>query len=486
VSPRLLLAASAACLLLSRPVHAQATLEVDHATGRVRLISPSRRGADTTEAVNGGILRVRPGLRVEVRVVGTNTALYHHSQATERVEQSQMDPVRSFLAPLRPLLPGVVAGLVGAERSLPGQRPSMLPELTETGPEAIRKAAIAGRRVELNLARIDEAVHGPAGLNRGLTMTLLTLERMRTGAAVEPAARALADTLGLPVRPCEERPAGRWKVTTGLLETLDDLVSARRELATWQRESRGLLATGHYGGLADSLELLNESSGVVVDGYEGFATAAYRVEALATQVAAACAQWTGGSVELRAGARAVVSVTIEPRADPEIARVADPATRGYEVTLVPDRLVQPTLGATMLYAPGATYSRYGTRNPGDGTAQVYRRGSADERFGYGVTLGVTWRGLGASAEGRPERALWLPEVTVDPRDDVRALGVGAAASWSFVKVGVGVVWIRHRELVGQRVGDIIGGPELLRADRTYRSPKVYLSLGVFGMPGLGS
>jgi hypothetical protein len=70
---------------------------------------------------------------------------------------------------------------------------------------------------------------------------------------------------------------------------------------------------------------------------------------------------------------------------------------------------------------------------------------------------------------------------VNPPGNLRAFGVGVGASWSFVKLGTGVLWSRHTVLDGQRPGDILPDKESLRTTDTYRSPMLYFNLSVVGV-----
>jgi hypothetical protein len=141
------------------------------------------------------------------------------------------------------------------------------------------------------------------------------------------------------------------------------------------------------------------------------------------------------------------------------------------------------VGLSLLAAPGATYPRFGARTPavGGGT-EVYQSGTQDLRFSWGLTLGLTWRGLGSTSQGQAPLALWFPEITVNPTGNLKAFGLGAAVSWSIVKLGGGVLWTRHLVLDRLVNGQGIPNPDFLTTRPSYRSPNLYISLSVFDLP----
>jgi hypothetical protein len=81
-------------------------------------------------------------------------------------------------------------------------------------------------------------------------------------------------------------------------------------------------------------------------------------------------------------------------------------------------------------------------------------------------------------------AIWLPEITINPSDDVRAVGVGAGISfWKVFKIGGGILWTRHKVLVGQSAGQPLSEEADLRLRDSYGKPeKWYVGISVIGWP----
>jgi hypothetical protein len=314
-----------------------------------------------------------------------------------------------------------------------------------------------------------------------MALSLATLERMRAGGPVERLATALRDSLGLAVDRCGARKgAVGWPVAGRLLDAASDLIPANRELEQSLVRSKAALGDDRYADLRATIERIGSSGGEAAGDYRSLTDAAYETEAFAIHVASACATWRGGELQLGSNERRLVAFSVSTQSAQELSRVASLGDASARVTLVPDRLLQPSLGAAVYYAPDARYARYGTRAV-PGGEEIFRRGSEDDRFDWAITLGLAWRGLGANPLGRPTRALWLPEIMVNPAGHLRAFGVGIGASWSFVKLGTGILWSRHTVLDRQRPGDILPGKESLQTSDSYRSPKLYFNISVVGV-----
>ncbi len=471
------------CVLAAHTLQAQDAVELDHATGRIRVIRPrSAARTDTVVVASGATVAVRPGHAIELRVVGTNTALYNYGTETETERSSLLDPLKSFLAPIEPYLPSLLGTVLSHAKEMNGAAATELPtKIDFTMPAELQQTVTMAGRVERDLVIIDEAVHGPQGLHRAMALSLATLERMRAGGPVELLATALRDSLGLDVDRCgAHQGAVGWPVAGRLLEAASDLIPANRELEQSLVRSKSALGDERYADLRATIERIGNSGGEAAGDYRNLADAAYETEAFAIHVASACATWRGGQIELGSNERRLVAFSVSTQSASELSRVASLGDAAARVTLVPDRLLQPSLGAAVYYAPGARYARYGTRTV-TGGEEIIRRGTEDDRFDWAITLGLAWRGLGANPLGRPTRALWLPEIMVNPTGHLRAFGVGIGASWSFVKLGAGVVWSRHTVLDRQHPSDILPDKESLQTTDSYRSPKLYFNLSVVGV-----
>jgi hypothetical protein len=135
---------------------------------------------------------------------------------------------------------------------------------------------------------------------------------------------------------------------------------------------------------------------------------------------------------------------------------------------------------SLFVAPDARFPTYGTRSAAAGGTEIYSPTVRDARFGWGVTLGFTLRGL----NWREQRgvAIWLPELTVGESADSKAFAAGSAISFGPVKLGAGAMWVRHTELVDQAVGDKIPNAGFLQTAESYGRPKLYTSLSIFEWP----
>lgn len=471
--------------------YAQTTLEFDHARQQARLIS-----------FKGGVEQariLRPGARVllggsdtvRVRVTNTNTAIYRFARQSQPVPAPGLDPLRSFLGTVKPFLPEVgllIGGAPGTRggAGATGLSRSILPtDLPFGTPASVSRALAAGKRAERDVATIDDAIHGSGGLQQTHTRVLATLERMRTGEDVERAAGQLRETLHLSGDGCSTaNRARRLPVTLTLLQAIEDLEPARAELR--QAILDGYIELNGYAGfqgLTDSLGRIRAAADSAVGDYEPLISVAYRVESLTLTAAYACSTWTGGTVSVKSDTGRSLTLSIDARSEPELSRVADRSPVGYTVTFLPRWIVRPSLGASLLVAPHGTFPKFGARSPatGGGT-EIYESGTQDARFNWGITLGFTWRGMSLGPDEKPIVALWLPELTVNPGGDSKALSAGVGMSFRFLKLGVGLSWIRHSELVDLTVGQAIPNKDFLRVRDTFRSPKLYVSLSIFDWP----
>jgi hypothetical protein len=483
-------------LCTSHGLHAQTRLEYDHAAGTMRMITTRGSGVDTTVVRNGAHLTLNAPATVPVLVTNTNTALYRLSTKGQAVPAPELEPLRTFLATLRPYLPEVALLAAGpADRlSTRGLSSSLEysilpPSIPPSATSRVRTAWLAGRRTELAVAQVDEAIFGASGMHQALTNTLLALQGMRVDGDVAAHAATLRRDLGLSGNACED-PDARAEYLPGtltLIRVLDELLAARHELLRAIAVSGGELRTfPDFPGLADSLARITTASQGAATDYEKLVTVAYRVQALALEAAYACPSWSGDALRVTSAGGVTLTLTVEPRTEAELARVATQRGSTFQATVMPAWRMRPGLGASLLVAPEASYSKFATRTPetGSGT-EIFQSGTQDSRFTWGITLGMAWRALSRGEGDRPDVALWLPEITVNPAADTRALGLGAAVSWRFLKLGTGLLWTRHSELEGQSVGESLPNKDFLRTRDTYASPKVYLSLSIFDWPPFG-
>jgi len=463
----------------------QLVLNYNHAS-KTALLSNDTSGQAGRVVRSGETVYVPAGSSIQVRVRNTNTALYRVSTDTTSVPATDMDPLRNFLGRLGPYVPelAIFVRPPGRSRGESDNEPTRMlpPALPDGAPEEAKSAWRAGLRAERGLVRVDSLVRGGGGLHQTATLVLGTFEEMRQSGQPEAAAKRLRDSLALPTLNCERPSAIRLRMTSELIAALEEMVRAQYALEHESGIAAPSLASNpQLVPLRDSLVLLRKRALTAVGDYDQIIAAAYRVERLASTAANACSSWMSDAGTVTGGRGRSITVKVEPRTDPEIARVADRGAVAYSAKVLPKPRLTPALGLAFLVAPDARFPTFGTRTPatGGGT-EIFESGAKDARFTWGVTLGLTW--LGLDQRERSGVALWLPELIVSPAGDTRAFGLGTAASWKAIKLGVGALWVRHPELVDQNVGDKIPNKDFLATRDTYSPPKFYFSLSVFDVP----
>jgi hypothetical protein len=460
-----------ALLIVPGVLNAQqvATVEVDHASGRVRLITRTGGGADTTDLGDDPVVRLPRSVPVEVRVANTNTAVYRFSTETKSTALPETESVQSFLATFQPYVPELRAAASNALR----RNINMNARRSFADAASARSALVATMTsARNNLARIDAAVFGEEGLQENLTTSLLALEQMRNGIAPERASEPLRRSLRLG-QPCQPEQPVRLPTAQRLLSALTDVVQASQELRNTIDAST--MFAEQLGTLSDSARAVERQAQAAVADFEPLVANAYRVERLVGIVASACSFWVADTVSASMTSGREVTVRVEPRAEPETSRIADRPAKEFTIAIQPRAIVRPALGFIALAAPDARFANYGTREVGGGV-EIYQTGTRDARFNVGGSLAFTWPGL----DQRDARgfAIWLPEIVLAPGRNT-TVGLGSALSWNYLKVGAGVAWIKYGALEGANVGDVVPDETALQISDAYSSPKLYFSVGVF-------
>ena len=483
-STLLALALCAVASALARDTHAQVVFQYDHAARRISVVE----GADKVERLSNGRFRMKRAGTARLDVVNTNTAIYRVSFDTDTLAGgSFLGPVQAFLTRAKPFFPEIALAMKGPAKGRgervaePEQAPSTLPSISPSESWSVRTALESGRIVEQSLQQLDALILGPRGVEDMTALSLRTLERMRQGDATM-LANALRDSLGLPHRMCGEGGAGQdsLRLAGAVLGAMSALgpatLSLHRTMVDTIFKTDTTLRDLH-----GRLLVLRQAADSALADQESLASAAYRAEWLARTVAAACSRSEGRIQRITSGAGRVLAVKIEPRTDPELARVADRQSTVEKVSVLsPTSLVESSLGLSFLVAPSARYQTYGARSAVGGGTEIYVPSTRDARFGWGATLGVTWRPV--NGRGKSGLALWVPELTVAEATSTPAFGVGTAVSLGMVKLGVGALWVRHSELVGQSVGDKIPNEKFLQTQDAYGRPAAYVALSIFEWP----
>jgi len=189
--------------------------------------------------------------------------------------------------------------------------------------------------------------------------------------------------------------------------------------------------------------------------------------------------WISSPFNVTFSEGAEITLKVAPREGPEVAPLAFRSASELKATVMPDNLVRPALALSLLAAPHAKFAAYGAVKKDD-AFQVAQIGTTDARFTYGLTLGMTWRGLDWRRGSTV--ALWLPELTINPVKEDRTFGIGGALSWRIFKFGAGRVWSRHKDLDGQKPGDVLPDSDSLRVRDAYGKGTLYFNIAVFGWP----
>jgi hypothetical protein len=492
-------ASAAISLGIAAPIaRAQVIVQVDQKGGPVRLADVPG-GGRLADVIDDGTLRFRHSATVRLQVVNTNTALYQYTTEDVATSGAQaLEPIGKFLSSMKSYLPELaLVAPVRRGRGPNEARRSMLPAAAPLA--ANRMAATAAevaldnaRVVEKELQQLDDLLRGPRGVDGVYQLSLRTLDKMRR-AGVEAQANAMADSLGVPAQSCSESgsqaPRERGS-NTAPLTLASDLLTAldgmRPDVGTLAASlsdtvfARDQTFSSFRAPLADvrarADSMLRDSDPLV--------SAAYRVEATATAVLTACSHWESPPLIISTGTGRSVTVRIEPKSDPDLQRVAANKPTAITVKLLPPLTrLDAKLGVSALYAPRAHFKTYGTRSTGGSGSptEIYEAGDTDQRFSYGLTLGLTvhpwldWRQA-------TNIALWLPEVTVGETDAQHVFGLGIAFSYSIVKVGFGGLLAKHETLVaGDTVGRRIANAQFLNKTNTYGHPVPYFSISVFNL-----
>lgn len=429
-----------AAALMAGPARAQQptghTIRIDHAVRRAYVQDHGNRDPVRT----GGQIRVPSPYRVRIVAENTNSALYACSLTATPAPVPELDSLRAFLTALGPYVPAVLMDRLGVQ--------------------GLGKADT----LKVALQRLDSLITGPQGLQWILRQTLQALDTLRFegGKSIGDRAQATLGTLG---QACNR---------TGCRPLISRILAADSAVAKGVAELQGQVVTGEAAKLKDSL--LTVGRGVLGDQDKVMATA-YAVETLVHAVVNASDSVVCDTVEFPGNEGRDLTITVAPRQTAELARLADRKTYELKVTVLPQWSWRPAVGLALLYAVDATYPTYGTTTTPN--VSVLQTGTKDYRAMYGLTLGLTYRGI----DGRDSKSgltWWLPEVTIVPTEDLRAFGIGTAISCGIVKLGVGALWVKHDVLDGVSVGDVLSDAAKFRTKPVFGEAGLYISLSVIG------
>lgn len=534
-------AAVAVSLALAKPALAQScptsrdVIRVDHRTGTV-----TYRGSEIPRTRT---IRVPSGEPVYVCVDRTNTAAYNYAvDASAVVPSPDAQALVGFLAAGGPYLTAVLTELSSPPDLTPLQTLASLGDslrfdFGDAGTPAITPED-AAENLEDALDALDTEVAAALGQpQRELVRALdVALGILREARAVEIG--ALETVSAMRERPddavrlgqsfrsahashvtCRSQPSGRARASAPVREicsfrghdALLEAFEAMGEALPIAKEALGTIAVSpgvaaRTRDVTAAVKVLAEATGrdpktilfadpvaaargrvQEVEGVLGKRDAALAtlasLERVATALSTARTSWetdTPFRVDVREGREA--TVTIAPSATAALARAAvyDPVT--VKVRATPDWLIRPSVGLSLVHAPRAVYSDYEAVEVGSDVL-VSDIAEVNRTFTYTLDLALTTRGLDRRDHGG---VTWWPLVlSLNPSDEVRAVGIGTGLSASLFRVGLGLLWTRNEQLPdGVEVGDTVTASSLFRTQEAYfEDPaRVYFSIAITGWP----
>ena len=526
---RIKLALLLASITVAQPGHAQTepkgTVVVHH---RARNATPGgvvkQRGKDSLA------FSVPAGVPIKVSVDGSNSALYQCALGTKPLPVGDTDSLRAWLGTLKNYLPLVASALFTAMFQDPTQKASSDSLRNDLQPLFDALAA-------LDLVTVGD--FGMTSVQDSLLLGLDTLARIKPGDSVAPTVKHIRAGLSDPTsdvaryRPCPAggsctsvsfpaalvRATGKVRLevrearvrlrddSTGIKRASDTLAKyqkaveqavkdtlaekdpAKRKVKVeiWKKLDQVPVLTKNLATLED---IRARRQGAIAIGDAAVAEggkrldAAYALEKFSRIVLGASDTLKCDLLKVTSDTGRAVTVAIAPRKLTEITRLPVEDSLAVQFSLTPERKVSIGLGLSLVLARRAVYPTFGTAKLGEAqkdTVRVIRNGEKDRRFDYGLTLGLTWGSL--DQRDNSNWAIWLPELTVNPADDVRSFGVGIGFSYSVVKLGVGALWVKHDEPDPTTPeNSILPNADAFKTVSKLGPPKLYLSFSLIGLP----
>lgn len=475
---------------------------------------------------------VPAGVPIAISVVGSNSALYQCAIETKPLPIGDTDSLRSWLGGLKNYLPLLL------EAAAPGPKiftlnPLNLPE------DSLRSELAPLEDALLELDKVTVGEFGMTSIEDSLLLGLDALARIPIGAGVDTAVirirRGLRDTAQFArYRHCAEStckvepfPAALIRttavvraevraarkalvrdsaVTKATKETLkayqDSLATAAKDSADQTKPPqfrararlRALKIAGfvtvfteriaYYDDLTDRREGAIAIGNTAVSEGDTRLNAAYVLEKFSHVVLGASDTLKCDLVKVAADTGRAVTVAITARKLTEITRLPTEDSVAVLFSLAPKKKVGIALGLSLLYARNAVFPIFTTAKLGEehkDTVEVITKGQVDRRFDYGLTLGTTWGFL--DHRDRGNWAIWLPELTVNPVDEIRSIGAGVGLSWSVLKLGVGKVWTKHEEAdPSTPKGALLPNAEAFKTVSKLGKGHFYISVSLIGLP----
>jgi len=362
----------------------------------------------------GGTLKVPPGTQVVLAVTNTNTALYQCSTSATEEAAPEAVALKQYLGVFQPYAADLLSRSLPSQGLMDAQRPKPSKELTDVykaldSLHAITLAALSALDAQADTARFE-------------AVRLAFRDRMT---------------------PELESDAQRLVVGRKLVKALDDLALATRDDPDVERRK-------------PAADLLARTESILVYLRD--------VESLVAAVRSAKRTWSDTLGSVAATKTRAISLTVTPRKGSLQAGLAGRPAYTANVRVAPRWFLQPNVGLGLLVSPGSEFTTYEMDRSG-ATPVPVPTGSFDSRVTYGLSLALTPEPLHELNAGC---SLWLAEVTINPSDEVRAIGLGFAISRGLLKLSAGWLWTRHQVATGTQI------------DETYGSPEGFVGLAVSG------
>lgn len=464
------IAVAAVAQFPSIPASAQQDIQIylQHAT---RTVKVQVGDAPTQTIGRGEAVRIPSGHPAKVSLVNSNSALYSCKITQEPIAVPELDTLKKFLSAAGGYLPLVARGIAGAGGP---------------GIPAITTLDQAARAVEDQLAVLDSLVDGSTGLQRARRKVVTSLSLMRlTPDSVDPTVPSNLRQWFQDSGRCADANCSHLTYPAELLAAFDALQLKVQELKRANMRAKPLEAQAQPDDRPRITESLQAASDLLAAADRALTSSqatlhdTYAFERLAVRTMTASSTVPCDVVDVSWDQGKRLTFNISPIAGDELEPIATRESYEYKLDVLPRWKIRPTLGLTFLAAPHANHPKY-SASQADTGFKIVENGSQDSRFTYGLTLGLTYGPLDQRTTSG--WAMWLPELTVNPLDDVKAVGIGAGISYGVVKLGFGRLFTRHTVLDGQRVGDIIQTADELRTRDTFGHGEWYVGISLIGLP----
>jgi hypothetical protein len=383
-----------------------------------------------------------------LRIVDTHTALYDYRISSENINDPEAEKLEKFLTGFKPYLADLAAFLPSKGLSttkLPSQEP-----ITS---------------ISSALKVLDDAMYGPDGLKNTLVTILDLLHRTWNNPSELP--DKLDKTIG-----------GRF--VGGLAQSrtlvLREPVCQAFKVLTEQFDSLSEAIEAAPDGMKEPLKKLKTQAAQAIDDSGKLFGQIAEVEELAKSVYNARDNLTDNqqyAVNLQEGKKITIKIT--PKSSPYLHPLADLEEKELRINVVKDWRVHFGLGLSIFFSPCSTFPVYGTKAKSDSVA-VTESSRLTNQVDYALSLGLRIKQQGSFS-------IWFPELSINPSDKIRSLGLGGSVSYGIFKFCVGCLWTKHTALDDQRLDQVLASADGLKTKETYGFPsdgRFYIGISLIG------